>query len=265
MKCPKCGYISFDHNKNCPKCKKSLREEAAKMDLPDYEPAPPFLLASLVGEAISEQITSFGVDISHRPGFNIEGDKMMSGPGYKGSDEEIEINLDYKNAWQREKSGKGAQDIEMDETAFREQPEFHKDIDEEESVLELFDLSSEHESNQRNFLTHNEEGQPIETRENPTDNELAPLLFEDDFTEKHHEKPSKEEIEFDPESHLLALENEIRQNEVSKHSDSEYEEISFDPVAMGLEPGGRKDEELVITSDDFDFELLENEDEEKNS
>ncbi len=265
MKCPKCGYISFDHNKNCPKCKKSLREEAAKMNLPDYEPAPPFLLASLVGEETSEKISSFGVDMSHLPGFNIEENTMMSGQEYEDLNEEIEINLHYKNAGQRENAAKGPQDIDMDETDFREQPEFHNNIDEKEFVLELFDFSSDHESNEKSFLTHNEEGQSIEPGKNPTDNESAPLLFEDHFMEKHHQKPSKEEIAFDPESHLLALENEIRQNEAAEHKDPGYEEISFDPVAMGLEPGGRKDEELVITSDDFDFELLENEDEEKKS
>ena len=24
MRCPKCGYNSFEHNKNCPKCRKDL-------------------------------------------------------------------------------------------------------------------------------------------------------------------------------------------------------------------------------------------------
>ena len=38
MKCPKCKYISFDHNENCPKCRKDLTEVRGKMNLPAYCP-----------------------------------------------------------------------------------------------------------------------------------------------------------------------------------------------------------------------------------
>lgn len=41
MKCSKCKYISFDHNENCPKCKKDLSEIRAKMNLPSYCPIIP--------------------------------------------------------------------------------------------------------------------------------------------------------------------------------------------------------------------------------
>jgi len=41
MKCSKCKYISFDHNENCPKCKKALTEIRAKMNLPSYCPIIP--------------------------------------------------------------------------------------------------------------------------------------------------------------------------------------------------------------------------------
>jgi len=49
MKCTKCGYTSFDHNQNCPKCNYDLVAEATKMNLPSYFPSPPYLLASLLG------------------------------------------------------------------------------------------------------------------------------------------------------------------------------------------------------------------------
>ncbi|MFC1884214.1 hypothetical protein ACFL2O_05540 [Thermodesulfobacteriota bacterium] len=48
MKCPKCGYISFDYNHTCPKCNKNISAEREKMNLPDYQPNPPFLLGSLI-------------------------------------------------------------------------------------------------------------------------------------------------------------------------------------------------------------------------
>lgn len=50
MKCPKCGYISFDHNETCPKCRKDITSERDKMKLPTYRAKPPFLLGSLIAE-----------------------------------------------------------------------------------------------------------------------------------------------------------------------------------------------------------------------
>ena len=38
MKCPKCKYISFDHNENCPKCRKDLTEVRERMNFPAYCP-----------------------------------------------------------------------------------------------------------------------------------------------------------------------------------------------------------------------------------
>ncbi len=50
MKCPKCGYISFDHNAICPKCKKDISSERDRMNLSAYKADPPFLLGALLGE-----------------------------------------------------------------------------------------------------------------------------------------------------------------------------------------------------------------------
>ena len=49
MRCPKCGYISFDHNQICPKCNKDISDEQAKLNLPTYKSNPPALLGMLVG------------------------------------------------------------------------------------------------------------------------------------------------------------------------------------------------------------------------
>lgn len=50
MKCPKCRYISFDHNQVCPKCEKDITLEQGKLNLPLFLANPPFLIASLIGE-----------------------------------------------------------------------------------------------------------------------------------------------------------------------------------------------------------------------
>lgn len=51
MKCPKCGYISFDFNQVCPKCSKDIGSEQAKLNLPSFRPEVPALLGVLIGEA----------------------------------------------------------------------------------------------------------------------------------------------------------------------------------------------------------------------
>lgn len=51
MKCPKCGYISFDHHNACPKCKKDISAERGKLNLSDFTPSVPFLLGALTGMA----------------------------------------------------------------------------------------------------------------------------------------------------------------------------------------------------------------------
>jgi hypothetical protein len=50
MKCPKCGYISFDSNDVCPKCKKNIAAERDHMNLPAFRAMPPSMLGGLVGE-----------------------------------------------------------------------------------------------------------------------------------------------------------------------------------------------------------------------
>lgn len=98
MKCKKCGFISFDHNRNCPKCKKSLREQAEKMNLPDFKPSPPFLLGSLLGEETKPRVC---MDPAHPPGESAENNEIVTGHGDVNgvaasfdSDEDMEIHLD---------------------------------------------------------------------------------------------------------------------------------------------------------------------------
>jgi hypothetical protein len=61
MKCPKCGYISFDYNETCPKCQKGIVYEREKMHHLPFKPEPPFLLANLLAPAEDSQV---GLDFS---------------------------------------------------------------------------------------------------------------------------------------------------------------------------------------------------------
>lgn len=56
MKCPKCNYISFDHNQVCPSCNRDISSEQIKMNLPSFMPAPPSLLGALTGEAFDSGV-----------------------------------------------------------------------------------------------------------------------------------------------------------------------------------------------------------------
>jgi hypothetical protein len=50
MRCTKCGFISFDFNRVCPKCNRELGDEQRKLNLPFFRPDPPQLLGRLMGE-----------------------------------------------------------------------------------------------------------------------------------------------------------------------------------------------------------------------
>ena len=61
MRCPKCGYVSFDYNLECPKCNKDISAEQQKMNIFPFKPEPPFLLGTLLGET-DETHAEFDVD-----------------------------------------------------------------------------------------------------------------------------------------------------------------------------------------------------------
>lgn len=56
MKCPKCGYTSFDNNQVCPKCNRDISYEQEKLNLPAFRPNPPSLLGALTGEVIESHV-----------------------------------------------------------------------------------------------------------------------------------------------------------------------------------------------------------------
>jgi len=55
MKCPECGYISFDNNVVCPKCSKDISDQMKKLNLPTYKTNTPSMLGSLIGETGEEK------------------------------------------------------------------------------------------------------------------------------------------------------------------------------------------------------------------
>ncbi len=95
MKCPKCGYISFDYNQVCPKCSKDISAEQARLNLPAFRPDTPFLLEMLIGE-----VDEPGAGLGTGEFSDIEGDTAEFGTGTDDFDsaapdtEEIEFGDD---------------------------------------------------------------------------------------------------------------------------------------------------------------------------
>lgn len=61
MKCPKCGYTSFDYNLTCPKCDRDISSEQEKLNLPPFRPDTPSLLGAVTEEA-DESRSDVGAD-----------------------------------------------------------------------------------------------------------------------------------------------------------------------------------------------------------
>ncbi len=265
MKCPKCGYISFDHNQNCPKCKKPLTGQAAKMNLPDYEPAPPFLLASLVGE---ESGGGIGMDIDHLPGADLEGNGMIVGPGYEqepadftDSHEDMEITLDEdveKSEDSRfELPGLAEAVAEMNSEEV-ESDDFSSAIEspslDEEQSEDVDDLKEEPENRLEpaNFPSHEQSesssemeeefgfqlfdlssGQPEEPQEHQEkkgDETIAVLLKEEE------QENELEENLIDEETAPLLFEEDLTEQEISPHETQPSEPLPDEQQDGATEP-----------------------------
>jgi hypothetical protein len=96
MKCPKCGYISFDYNQRCPKCNKDLGPEQKKRNLAVFKHNPPFVLGSLTGEANN-------VDVP--PGAGMQDDFGAL------EEEDLDLHLDAEGPLE---TGAAVEDVSLD-------------------------------------------------------------------------------------------------------------------------------------------------------
>jgi len=93
MRCPKCGYISFDHLTSCKKCKKDISGAVEELEGVVFEAAPPVFLAFEYEETGAEPQ---GYD-DHVGDENVEGDEeaveLSLGDEDTESDGEIVMDL----------------------------------------------------------------------------------------------------------------------------------------------------------------------------
>ncbi len=101
MRCPKCGYISFDYNTACPKCNRDISSEQKKLNLPSFMPDPLPLLTALIGGGGEGQI-GFGMGgmadtlrLDHLPEVSItEPENLNAKTMAEDEQEEMEIELE---------------------------------------------------------------------------------------------------------------------------------------------------------------------------
>ena len=105
MRCPKCGYISFDYNQVCPKCSKDISGEQAKINLPSFRPDPPSLLGVLIGEADESNVgfqidSATSMDTSHDMDMSMDDSAVIdtSDMDLEEDDQNLEISFDQDDS-----------------------------------------------------------------------------------------------------------------------------------------------------------------------
>lgn len=147
MRCPKCGYISFDYNKFCPKCNKDISEEQAKLNLHSYRPNPPSLLGMLVGEG-DESSSGFTMDSAaalQKAGAAIDEKSpaiMENDMVFGDDDQELEISLSDDTELELPEISMDDQPSEMDNLELGDDEVLSLEAD-EESVAPAADKAAD--------------------------------------------------------------------------------------------------------------------------
>jgi hypothetical protein len=249
MKCPKCGYISFDHNEACPKCNKDITDERDNLGLPHFEPSVPYLLGALTGMA-DDSIMDIEIGAPGSQG-SLQGGGMPDReeeeapplPEEKGEavpqDDGLEMSLDEE--WSTVAAGG------------QEEAERVPDSDEWDLDLEDLDLPSEG-------------GEELE----PSSLEAHEVGGDEEITFDFEEPQAPEPLSIGPEEDLsldleeLSLDDEDLGGDIqqdSPPSSDEESELEFDLDSITLEeedvlpeepaPPGEAQEELLLNLDDL--------------
>jgi hypothetical protein len=80
MKCPKCGFVSFDHLSECTRCRCDLRAVREGLGFGEFKPEVPSLLGVLFGEGRSEGALGDGAELPSGGGSELASE-TSGGPG----------------------------------------------------------------------------------------------------------------------------------------------------------------------------------------
>ncbi len=145
MRCPKCGYVSFDYNTICPKCNKDITDEQRMINLPSYRPDPPRLLDVLTEMADDSQ-EDFPIDEDIHDEGTMEQDMGLELESF-AQDNSIDKTVMYPDSPIAESlDSEGAADIALDDLtddAFDSSESPPPKESKEEVTLDLNDISVE--------------------------------------------------------------------------------------------------------------------------
>ncbi len=227
MKCPKCGYVSFDFNEICPKCQRSIIPEREKMHHLPFRPEPPFLLGALLTKTGDSQV---GVELSEA--------------AIAAGTQEHMLPLD-------EGTVPAFQDMDLEESPLQKdaaEPEGPSLIEEEPLAIEDLDFDEEAAGEDELVEVSTGTGEPEEfigSESSPLDEEALSLELED-LLDADKRSELMEEREPDEEAltiEMEAVETVAAETPAELHAPPEVEEPEelFDSFDTG-EPGPVEEE-----------------------
>ncbi len=240
MKCPKCGYISFDYNEVCPKCNKNIAALRDKMSLPSYKAAPLSMLKALTGEAsdtdadisvqVSEDTTSV---LEEEEGLSLEDSQAIEAmeKTFKDSQEfDMQLETTLDEVWDDTPKEDAAdlsldiEDLPIEDARF--EPAQAEDAAEIETIVDSDLLPTEGGDPEKTALF-----EPVEADEETTGFNLDDLSRSESgpISEVTLQEKAEDDVPIDLEGLASALEEPTKNlNQPIKTEDLELEDLNLD-------------------------------------
>ena len=240
MKCPKCGYISFDYNEVCPKCNKNIAALRDKMSLPSYKAAPLSMLKALTGEAsdsdagisvqVSEDTTSV---LEEEEGLSLEDSQAIEAmeKTFKDSQEfDMQLETTLDEVWDDTPKEDAAdlsldiEDLPIEDARF--EPAQAEDAAEIETIVDSDLLPTEGGDPEKTALF-----EPVEADEETTGFNLDDLSQSESesISEVTLQEKAEDDVPIDLEGLASALEEPTKNlNQPIKTEDLELEDLNLD-------------------------------------
>ncbi len=222
MRCPKCGYISYDHLEECLKCKKNIKAAAEKINGSIYRVATPsFLHIQADDDRDSEEYGSVEVE-------ELESD------GEEFIDEELEILVDSPDA----EFDNDGPEITIDndqgvDVKLGDDEDSELEIEDEEDGIEI-DLSQFEAAPSPDMISEEDE-------ESEEPDAFGGLDMPDELADISDLDPPG----LEPEAEVAVKKEE---------PDLSLDDLDFDLGIDGLDDiGGGPDQEQVLSLDEIDF------------
>ena len=241
MKCPKCTYISFDHNQVCPKCSKDISAVQKRLNLPAFRPAPPSLLGALTGEAGDSHV---GLNMEESGGIFVETEETAFSPEDSQTIEAMEETFEDSQGldMQIEATPEPGIHFPAEESAEEISPDLEDLVLDADEALPKADEAAEEDIVSLDF--------------DDLSGDETEIAFDEELTEGTPVSDLElgeggDEISLEPEA--LSLED----TEISPATDTveEEDEISLDLSDLSLEESESDEETLVESEEELAMDL----------